>query len=401
MRSALLNLGTLLLLGVGVFFLSLFGLQYYNQYQHSLVSPATLIEQALENIASSSTTSTSGGKKIVYGFLPYWTIKTAQIPQELTHVGYFSISVDSKGNFVTRQDGYAEPGWNTYGSSSFERLQDITKAQNQKLEVLITMMDADSISAFLLTNSAQESFQKNLRTFVRSQPVDGINIDVEYAGEVTPELRLAYTNFIIATNTTLETVDPTIHLSIDVFADTAQKKRIWDIPALAPHLDHIVVMTYDFFRSSSPQSGPVAPVFGSEKDRWDTDIVENLKLFIEQAPPEKILLGIPFYGYEWQTVSDAPGAQTYPKSGAIATYKRVEKLIQDQGLKVQWDPDALSPYITYNDGGNIQTIFYENSRSLSYKLDLVNHTKLGGIAIWALGYEGNTKELWEVIGQKL
>jgi spore germination protein YaaH len=161
------------------------------------------------------------------------------------------------------------------------------------------MMDADEISESTKQTAQEKS---NHLTHVCSQPVDGINIDVEYAGEVTQQLRDAYTAYIVATNKTLEAVDPNIHLSIDVFADTAQKKRIWDIPALAPHLDHIVVMTYDFFRSSSSQSGPVAPVFGSEKNRWDTDIVENLKLFIQQAPPEKILLGIPFYGYEWRTV---------------------------------------------------------------------------------------------------
>jgi len=401
MRTTLLSILALLLLGLGVFAISLVGLQQYNEYLHRLVSPASLIQTALESIATSSATTKTHTKKIVYGFLPYWTIKSAQIPTQLTHVGFFSISIDENGNIVTTEDGNAELGWHTYNSASFDRLQETTQAQHQKLEVLITMMDADTISSFLLNKTAQDNFQKTIRTFVHSQPIDGINIDIEYAGDVTDELRLAYTNFIISTEKTLRAVDPNTHLSIDVFADTASKKRIWDIPALAPHLDHIVVMTYDFFRSSSPQSGPVAPVFGSEKNRWGTDIVDNLKLFIEQAPPEKILLGIPFYGYEWRTVSDAPGSSTYPKTGELATYKRVEQLIQDQGLQVQWDADALSPYVTYKVGGKIQTIFYENSRSLSYKLDLVNHTDLGGIAIWALGYEGTTKELWDVIGQKL
>jgi spore germination protein YaaH len=73
----------------------------------------------------------------------------------------------------------------------------------------------------------------------------------------------------------------------------------------------------------------------------------------------------------------------------------------EKTAKEHWDSDALSPYITYTEGGKIQTIYYENSRSLSYKLDLVNETNMGGIAIWALGYEGSSRELWDVIDHKL
>ena len=49
----------------------------------------------------------------------------------------------------------------------------------------------------------------------------------------------------------------------------------------------------------------------------------------------------------------------------------------------------------------IFVLYYENSRSLSYKLDLVNQLDLAGVAIWALGYEGDSRELWETIGRKL
>jgi spore germination protein YaaH len=197
-------------------------------------------------------------------------------------------------------------------------------------------------------------------------------------------------------------IAPNLHISLDVFADAGLKKRVWDIPALEPYVDHIVIMMYDFYRSSSPQAGPVAPIFGAEQRRWDIDTVSTLKPFLEKIAPEKLLLGIPFYGYEWRTTSDEPNANTYPKSGGIATYKRIQKLLQDEPtIKEQWDRDALSPYIIYKENGKIYEAYYENSRSLSYKLDLVNELGLGGIAIWAVGYEGHAPELWSVIQQKL
>ncbi len=402
-RTRLVRLSALIFMGIGVFALVL-GLKFL-QEKMRLPLEIPVDEQWLSSIVrlpeifKKPQEKTSTGK-IIYGFLPYWTAKDASIHQELTHVGYFGLPIDKNGNFVDSNDE-GSMGWRTFQAIAVERVRQQTTHQNQKFEVLITMMDADDIAEFLLNDSAQETFIKNMKQFLKSQPVDGVNIDIEYAGTYDPALRESYTALIKNVSTQLKRFDPTLHLSIDVFADSALKQRIWDIPALAPYLDHIVIMTYDFFRSSSPQSGPVAPIFGSEKNRWDVDIVKTLKPFLDQVPPEKLILGIPFYGYEWQTVSDKPGANTYPKSGGIATYKRVQKLLQEKKVTERWDSDALSPYITYKDAGNIQTIYYENSRSLSYKLDLVNETNMGGIAIWALGYEGASRELWDVIGTKL
>ena len=386
----------LFFIGIGLVFAVFAGARIYTQYMTAKISPMGVSQQTLSRAPSTF----SHQKKVVYGFLPYWTIKTAQIPQTLTHVAYFSLTLGRNGSFLTKQDGELDLGWHTFSSTSLEGLRTLIKNQHQKLDVVITMMDADEISAFLSDARAQQTAITNIKTLIKTQPINGINIDIEYAGTVTPGLRKQFSSFMQSLSQELRRLDPTIDLSVDVFADAAIKERIWDIPALANSVNYIVVMAYDFFRSSSIQSGPVAPLFGSEKNRWDTDIAQNLKAYLDLVPPEKILLGIPFYGYEWQTTSSDPGALTYPKSGGLATYKRVRKLIDDLGLREQWDPDAFSPYLSYVENGKTQMIYYENSRSLSYKLDLVNQAEFGGIAIWALGYDGENPELWAVIQQK-
>jgi spore germination protein YaaH len=162
-------------------------------------------------------------------------------------------------------------------------------------------------------------------------------------------------------------------------------------------------MAYDFHRSSSTVAGPVAPLFGGKKE-WDSDISEHLQAFLDSVPSEKILLGIPFYGYEWQTTSREAQAHTFPESGSTASFKRVQNLLQEkETLKVQehWNEAALSPYISYEEDGEIYVVYYENSRSISYKLDFVNQLDLAGVAIWALGYEGDSRELWDVINRKI
>lgn len=350
---------------------------------------------------SQSPTQTQKAPKIIYGFLPYWTVKDVPEHSELTYLGYFSLPIDKNGEFISAK-GDGAMGWRTYSSPTVDQIRTQAQKQNQKFEVLITMMDPDEISAFLLNPVAQETFFSQVKTLIASQPIDGINIDIEYTGQVDDTLRTAYTAFIKNLSIRARRISPSIHLSIDVFADSALKPRIWDIPALVPYLDHIVIMAYDFYRSSSPQAGPVAPIFGSETNKWELDIAKTLKPFLDKVSADKFLLGIPFYGYEWRTTGEGPNASTYPKSGGLATYKRVQSLLQkDRTIKEQWDRDALSPYILYTTKGKSYVIYYENSRSLSYKLDLVNELGMGGIAIWALGYEGNAPELWTVIQQKL
>ncbi|HKY73968.1 MAG TPA: glycosyl hydrolase family 18 protein [Patescibacteria group bacterium] len=404
-RTSVIGLRVLSLtaLGLGSFLLAIGVKLFRDTFTKSLVSPVDISWYSTVSTSSATTIKTPVVRKeknIVYGFLPYWNAKDIQLHPEITHIGYFSLPIDRNGKFTTTSDE-ATSGWKAYHSDPVERMRIRAQENGQKFEILITMMDADEISAFLMNKKAQEQFFSQIKTFIKTQPIDGINIDIEYAGTVDPTIRSAYTTFIANFSSQVKRVQPSLHISIDVFADSALKNRIWDIAAIEPHIDHIVIMTYDFFRSSSSQSGPVAPLFGSEKNRWDVDIVKTLKPFFDIVPPNKLLLGIPFYGYEWQTVSAEPGAFTYPKSGGIATYKRVQKLIQDLQIREQWDKDAMSPFLTYTERGNIQTIYYENSKSLSYKLDLVNESGMGGIAIWALGYEGKTRELWDVIGRKM
>jgi spore germination protein YaaH len=295
-------------------------------------------------------------------------------------------------------------GWHTFQSTVFEKLYTTAQKQNQQLEIVLTMMDADDISAFLLSKDAQKNFYDTMKQLVLAEPISGINIDIEYAGTVTPQLKNAYTAFIQTLADEVRSKNPDIKIRIDVFGEAALKERIWDIPKLGAIVDSIIVMAYDYHRTSSPIAGPVAPIFGSEQKLWSSDIALCLKAFLETVPPEKIILGIPLYGYEWQTTSHERGATTYPKTGALATYKRVAEIIRSPPENTlvykRWDPQALSPYLTLEETigkkKEIRTIYYEDARSLRYKLQLAQQAKLGGVAFWAIGYEGNNPDIWQI-----
>jgi spore germination protein YaaH len=349
-------------------------------------------------------TKSSQGK-VVYGFLPYWNLAKVSPQPELTHLSYFGLTIGAGGELLTRTDEGGEPGYAKIDSDELASISAQLKENNQEFELTLIQFNADDIYQFINSKSAQADFYTAVESVLLAYPFSGINIDIEYGGTVDQRLQDNFSQFMADLNTKLAEKYAHINLSVSVYASAAKGQSIWDIEAIGQEVDYVVVMAYDFHRRSSVKAGPVAPIFGG-KDLWDGDISYYLQSFLEVMPKEKVLLGVPFYGYEWQTTSRDPRAHTFPDSGATASYARVQTLLEPENkekLRVEegWNEDALSPYISYIEDGEIFVIYYENSRSLSYKLDLVNQLDLGGIAIWALGYEGDSRELWETIGRKL
>lgn len=149
-------------------------------------------------------------------------------------------------------------------------------------------------------------------------------------------------------------------------------------------------MGYDYHYAYSFLSGPVAPISGTGSIR-EYDVETAVKLALNVIPPEKLILGIPLYGYEWDTLNNQPISAVIPGSGKTASTMRVEELLKDcQNCITGIEEEAQQPYLIIPEEKYYRQIFYENEESLSKKLDLSKKYKLGGVAIWALGYEDST-----------
>ena len=342
-------------------------------------------------------------EKIIYGFLPYWNVNKFTLQKELTHLSYFSLTLNADGSFSSSSDGELDMGLRKLNSDEFTEINKDLIDNKKKSEIVVSQFNHDDIAYFLNSQTAQANFLQSIDNVLLAYPFSGINIDIETSGETDEKMRQNLTNFMIKLRKHLDEKYNHVQLSIDMYAGAAANQQLWNVSEIAPYVDYIVVMAYDFHRSSSSNAGPVAPLFGG-KEFWDGDINEYLQAFLKVVPSEKILLGIPFYGYEWQTTSRDSQSHTFPDTGSTASYTRVAEILErkdELGVQEHWNEDALSPYISYIEDREIYVIYYENSRSISYKLDYVNQLDLGGIAIWALGYEGDSLELWDVIERKV
>lgn len=391
------------------------GAWFWFVYLHSgsLLSPFT----NLDSVAPLSRLNSS--PFVVYGFVPYWNLTKTVVQPEITHLAYFSLPITQDGELDGITNGKATDSDADISSKRWRSGQLDSVVQqlrsNQAFTVTLTQFDKTGIETFLSSPSAQTAFQNSLRSFLTNstRPIAGLNVDIEYPGEATDELRAYYVSFLQRTRKTIDEVakakrQPTFDLSISVYANAASHHLLWDLPELTSSVDHVVVMAYDFHRSSSPIAGPVAPMFGA-KQNWDNDVALHMKEFLRQLPAQKVLLGVPFYGYEWETTTGDSRSLVFPGTGATASYSRVQRLLQstnsaeiaDGPITRGWDDDALSPYVIFTKDNRQHVIYYEDARSIGYKVELVNELRLGGIAIWALGYEDGSRELWDAVNEHL
>lgn len=265
--------------------------------------------------------------------------------------------------------------------------------------ITIQTMDPDVIAEVINNSEKRKKIISQTMDLIEKKNLDGVNVDFEYAGTPSVITTRNFTQFIIEFRKALDAVNPEFLLSVDVFADSSSKLRIWDIENIHPHVNQIIIMAYDFHRAGSSIAAPISPIRGAP-EFWQYDISKTLSDFSRVSPLDKLVLGVPYYGYEWKTVSREKYASTYPNSGALATYRRIQQLITDKNPEMDWDETALSPRLTYTEKGNIYQICYENEVSLGLKYDLINESGLAGAGIWALGYDGNYPNLWNLLQEK-
>jgi len=129
-------------------------------------------------------------------------------------------------------------------------------------------------------------------------------------------------------------------------------------------------MTYDHHSSATPP-GPVA---GYD---W---VKAALDYATRRVPRQKILLGIPFYGREWIQNGEETAAHTL-------SFPDAQDRLEQSSVPGLWDERWRTPWFQYSDLDGLHTGWYENSRSLQAKLELMQEFHLRGFAAWRLGVE--------------
>ncbi len=349
-----------------------------------------------ETLNSLRHSNTQKSKYLIFGFLPYWNLRklTPEAINSTTHLAYFTLHLGDNGQLVKLdRPNEEEPGYTNY-----KRILDRDDLKPNNLILTFMPYDQDALVSLLNNSYSRKSAIKTITNLVQESRAVGINIDYEPLGDIPPSLKNNFTLFIKKLNQELSAIShkPQAILTISTYASVASHARIWDLSALSPLTDYFVIMTYDYHLPTDSKSGPNSPLRGAG-NQFEHDILTNLAEITKLVDSRQILLGIPFYGYEWDTDTNIKYAPTNNRA-AVASLERIQKLIDENTLELLWDRNSLTPYaIRREEGEIISQIYYESIDSIRLKLELVKSANLGGIAIWALGYEGDYPNLWSTI----
>jgi chitinase len=162
---------------------------------------------------------------------------------------------------------------------------------------------------------------------------------------------------------------------------------------LATHFDRINIMSYDMLFDrflSGWQSWHSSPLAG-ESPLTPSSVASSVAFYMASGvPPEKLGVGIGFYGQCWHGVTGP--RQTIPfKGGVVASdgtmsYSTIMTSYFAPSI-ANWDPIAQVPWLGSSTAFGPQActfLSYEDAHSISLKGAYVKQNELGGVIIWTV-----------------
>ena len=266
----------------------------------------------------------------------------------------------------------------------------------------VVSFDPD-LSKLIVTNAAQqEAFIGKLAAFVLALGLDGINFDFE---KMDPADKEKFTALIAATKAAL----PNTVISVDVTVPLQREdpKNWWqcyDRAGLGRAADYVAVMAYD-----NPALEPVAAI------DW---VAAKMKMMLDQVPDDRLLMGIPFFGVEYQfDVPEGVELKELPelaksKARKTMTPATVAQLLQEEAYgsgknKVEVDywldagtwqqEEAMTRYAFVDKTNVLHVIYCDDAKSIQAKGELLTFNGLAGAAVWRMEF-GN-EALWTALSR--
>ncbi len=345
----------------------------------------------------------------VFGFLPYWNLdKTQNINfSALTTLAYFGIEVDADGNLLDNDGGFT-----AFNSKQATEIFREAHRNGTRVVLTLTQMDGYSILALMDNPNAWNNVIDNSINLVKQRGIDGINIDFEYGSNPGQDYRDKFSRFTALFSERLHKEVPGSHLSVSVYASAAKDPKIYDLTALWSHVDAVFMMAYDFAILSADNAMPTSPLYGHSNKNYWYDISTAVRDFLTQMPSNKLILGMPWYGYDYvvyEPTINAPTRPWYSWQGQplVRTYEDVRGITSSVpgigAVEEGWDDLGKVAYkkyyVDYTDTWRM--VFFENPKSVSIKIDFAKQNNLAGVGMWAMGMEKGRNDLWDVIKDKI
>ena len=360
--------------------------------------------------AEQSRPATPEGRRLLGYYVPYdstsWAVLESQAPA-IDVVALQWVTIDACGRLTSQEN---------------QTLKQV--ARDRGIQILPSLLtNANWLNQRILTDpETTDRALAEIVAYVEAERYDGFDLDLE---AVRPADRNAYTAFVARLAAALHERGKMLALAIPAKSSdtTTGWAGAYDYAALGQHADLITIMAYEF-HGAWGEPGPVAPLDGVER---------TVAFAVSQIPSEKVLLGLAFYGFDWNTTSGGARYLGYPEAAALS---------ERYGVPIGIDPSSQSATFRYRatagdapptplrppvplheivtrqappcpvptpppaptptprpsappDAIQDHVVWLEESASAAVRLELASRYQTGGVATWRLGHED--PPTWEVV----
>jgi len=272
---------------------------------------------------------------------------------------------------------YKRPALGTSDRALLSRLR-----VGRRLYPLISLRHARAGARLLRAPVFRARAVRELSDLVERTSYDGLHIDFEYLTGRHVHQFAAFLKMLkglpVMRGRTLSIA------AVPPLAGKPKESAFHDPAVLAPHIDEIVYMTYDYHLA---RPGPVTHLFWAR---------QNIEIALRRISPDRVWLGVPAYGYEWRIDrrTKGPGrtGRTNNRRHAWSANRRVRKR-----PRVIDEPNARrlcarhgcvrhgSGMLLLKRPGRIA--FVMDAKMRADMTALAGRLRLRGTALWRIGFE--------------
>lgn len=270
------------------------------------------------------------------------------------------------------------------------------KKQNPDLKILYSVggwVWSDQFSTMAAYEESRQLFAESCVALLKKHEFDGVDLDWEYPGQRAEDnvfrpadkdnFTLLLKDIREALNVQGEKDDTHYLLTIATGANQAYIDNT-DLGEAHRYLDFINVMCYDFYQGWMYQTGHHANLYPSDKEKYggNSGVEAIERHIVAGVPVKKLVLGIPFYGRQWEKVppTDVPLYTSANEGGYIISYWQILEKIKSGNYEKGYDESAKASFLW----SATDSIFisYDTPKDVQLKVTYIKEKGLGGAMFW-------------------
>ena len=230
--------------------------------------------------------------------------------------------------------------------------------------------NAPQVAKLLRDPKRRAEIAQDIVTTLDEAGFDGVNIDFESFTEDDKDTLIAFMGELYPRASKAGLV-----VSMDVIVGS----KAYDHKQLAKNVDFMVPMMYDEHWKTSPP-GPIS------SQPW---FERTLQKFYTQVPPEKVVVGLGVYSYDYGVSG---------KRASSLTWQDAVSLAGQQGKVIEFDPKQKNAHYSYKSGAITHNVWMLDAASAFNQMAYASDTGARGYAFWRLGAED--PGLWKVVPRR-